>query len=86
MDASHKDWFGSLLEDFRSAIEAQQWVNDDTIDAIVCMATIDTSYSSARQEARELPIGKVSSFITPSEPGHSHRLSGATLHDFPQNS
>ncbi len=86
MDASHKDWFGSLLEGFRVAIETQQWVNDDTIDAIMCMATIHASYSSARQEARELPIGKVSSLIIPSAPERTHQLSGATLHDFATNS
>ncbi len=56
MDASHREWFSSLLDDFRSAIETDQWVSSDTVDSVMCMATIETAYASAQQAATELPI------------------------------
>jgi predicted dehydrogenase len=57
MDASHKEWFSSVLDGFRAAIDSRQWVSKDTIDALTCMNTIHAAYNSASQESRELPVG-----------------------------
>ena len=56
MDASHKEWFNSLLCDFRAAIEYHRWVSHDTLDALTCMNTIHAAYSSANQHSREVTI------------------------------
>jgi len=56
MDASHREWFSSLLDDFGNAIETDHWVSADTIDSIMCMATIETAYASAQKASTELPI------------------------------
>jgi len=56
MDASHQEWFGSLLDDFHASIDAGGWVNSNAADALMCMATIQTAYESAQQGARELAI------------------------------
>jgi predicted dehydrogenase len=56
IDASHKEWFNSLLDDFQSAIRAHTWVGKDTVDALTCMSTIHGAYSSANQDSREVPI------------------------------
>lgn len=68
MDASHREWFSSLLDDFRRAIETDQWVSADTIDSVMCMATIETAYASAQQASTELPIRDPASLIKHSEP------------------
>lgn len=67
MDASHREWFSSLLDDFRSAIETGRWVNSDTVDAVMCMATIQTAYESAQQGARELLIRDSASLFRTAE-------------------
>jgi predicted dehydrogenase len=56
IDASHKEWFNSLLDDFQSAIRAHTWVGKDTVDALTCMSTIHGAYSSANQGSSEVPI------------------------------
>jgi predicted dehydrogenase len=56
MDASHKDWFSSLLDDFRAAIDSRQWVSRDTVDALTCMNTIHAAYGSASHGSQEMPI------------------------------
>jgi hypothetical protein len=56
MDASHKEWFNSLLCDFSAAIEYHRWVSHDTLDALTCMNTIHAAYSSANQHSREVTI------------------------------
>jgi predicted dehydrogenase len=55
-DASHKEWFSSLLDDFREAIGANQWVSRDTLDALTCVDTIQTGYASVGRDSRELAI------------------------------
>ncbi len=37
MDASHKEWFGSLLDKFKAAIAADDYVGADARDAIECI-------------------------------------------------
>lgn len=63
MDASHREWFSSLLDDFQHSIETERWVNPDTIDSIMCMATIHTGYESARLSSRELTIRDAATYL-----------------------
>jgi predicted dehydrogenase len=81
MDASHREWFSSLLDDFRNAIESDQWVSADTIDSVMCMATIHTAYASAQQDARELPIKDVASLMKSSEAERAHRSPSVVFND-----
>jgi predicted dehydrogenase len=80
-DASHREWFGSLLDGFRDAIDAEQWVSADTIDSVMCMATIETAYASAEQSSRELPIRDAALQIVPSQAERPHRGFGLHLND-----
>jgi predicted dehydrogenase len=57
MDASHKEWFGSLLDKLRQAIDMDDFVGPDARDAIMCIKTIAACYQSAQQSAREIKIG-----------------------------
>ena len=81
MDASHREWFGSLLDDFRDSIESDRWVSSDTIDSVMCMATIETAYNSARQESLELAIRDASSLVKHTEVERSYRSSPMILSD-----
>ncbi len=81
MDASHREWFSSLLDDFRSAIESNQWVSADTIDSVMCMATINTAYASAQQGARELPIKDAASLMKSSDVERAHRSPSVVFND-----
>jgi predicted dehydrogenase len=56
MDASHKEWFGRLFDDFRRAIRDGDYVSDQTIDAIQCVATIGAAYESAARGSEEVAI------------------------------
>lgn len=67
MDASHREWFSSLLDDFRDAIDSEEWVSADTVDSVMCMATIETAYASAQQGSFELPIRNPASLLKHSE-------------------
>ena len=74
MDASHREWFSSLLDDFGNAIETGRWINPDTIDAVMCMATIQTAYESAQQGARELLIRDAASLFRSVEAERPQRV------------
>ena len=81
MDASHREWFGSLLDDFSEAIDADRWVNADIIDSVMCMSTIETAYASALQGSRELPIKDAEALLMPSGIDRSYRTPGLQLND-----
>ena len=78
MDASHREWFSSLLDDFTTAVETGTWINPDTVDAVMCMATIHTAYESAQQGARERLIRDAASMLRCIEPERPQR--GANVH------
>jgi predicted dehydrogenase len=80
-DASHREWFGSVLDDFHHAVQTDCWMGPDTIDAVMCMATIQTAYSSARQGSRELLIRNAASLTTPADAERVRRGVGPTLVD-----
>jgi predicted dehydrogenase len=56
MDASHAAWFDSLLRDFAVAIDAEQWVGPETVDALWCIELITTAYDSARDGSKEIVL------------------------------
>jgi predicted dehydrogenase len=56
-DASHVDWFASLLESFRSAIRRGEHVGKDAEDALRCVELITRAYASAEDSSRELTLG-----------------------------
>ena len=56
MDASHKEWFGSLLDKFKLAIATGDYVGADARDAIECVKVISAAYLSASLSSREVPI------------------------------
>jgi len=59
MDASHKEWFGSLLDKFKAAIAAEDYVGADARDAIECIKVIAAAYLSASLSSREVPVVEV---------------------------
>jgi len=56
MDASHREWFGRLFDDFRRSIREGNWVSAQTVDALMCIETIGAAYQSAALGSREVPI------------------------------
>jgi predicted dehydrogenase len=56
MDASHSAWFSSLFEEFSEAIDQRDFVGKQAQDALHCMDVICTSYASANDGCRELPL------------------------------
>ncbi len=81
MDASHREWFGSVLDAFSQAIDADRWVNPDTIDSVMCMETIHAAYASAQQGARELPVRDVASLLKTGDIERSSRVGGMHVAD-----
>lgn len=56
MDASHKEWFGGMFDEFRAAIHSGIFVGSQALDAVYCVETIGAAYESASQGSREVPI------------------------------
>lgn len=56
MDASHVEWFNSLFDQFKKAIETQDYVGKEAKEAYLCIQLIDAAYRSAREGSRELPL------------------------------
>jgi predicted dehydrogenase len=57
MDASHAEWFKPLQGEFAEAIRAGQWVGQEARDAAMCVQLIETAYTSARADGKQLAIG-----------------------------
>jgi predicted dehydrogenase len=56
MDASHKEWFSGLLDQFGDAMSEGDFVSAETVDAVECMRVISAAYASARRNSREVQI------------------------------
>jgi predicted dehydrogenase len=56
-DASHVQWFASLLGSFRAAIRRGEHVGRDAEDALRCVELITRAYASAEDSSRELTLG-----------------------------
>jgi predicted dehydrogenase len=61
MDASHKDWFGGLFDQFQEAMLEGNYVSSSTIDALQCVRTIQAAYDSSTRQGREVTIAQPSS-------------------------
>ncbi|MBS2031807.1 MAG: Gfo/Idh/MocA family oxidoreductase [Deltaproteobacteria bacterium] len=57
MDASHVSWFNALFDQFKAAIDANDYVGHEARDAYRCIELITTAYRSAREGCKELPLG-----------------------------
>jgi predicted dehydrogenase len=55
-DASHKEWFGAILDRFGAAIEANEYVGADARDAVLCVKLIETAYASSRSGCVEMSL------------------------------
>jgi predicted dehydrogenase len=56
-DASHASWFNALFDQFRDAIERDDFAGKQAHEAVLCVQLINTAYRSAREGSRELPLG-----------------------------
>jgi hypothetical protein len=55
-DASHKDWFGAVLDRFATAIDEHEYVGADARDAVLCVKLIETAYASSRSGCVEMSL------------------------------
>ncbi|HEY2032010.1 MAG TPA: Gfo/Idh/MocA family oxidoreductase [Myxococcales bacterium] len=56
MDASHTKWFNSLFDQFKTAIDKNDFVNRELREAVACVQIIETCYRSSAEGCRELPL------------------------------
>jgi predicted dehydrogenase len=56
MDSSHTDWFGSLFDEFKLAIECGAYVGAEALESFRCVHLIQTGYASASDNSRLLPV------------------------------
>jgi predicted dehydrogenase len=56
MDASHVSWFNSLFDQFKKAIQEDDFVGKEAREAYLCIQLITAAYQSAREGCRELPL------------------------------
>lgn len=56
MDASHVSWFNSLFDQFKTAIEKNDYVGKEAREAYLCIQLISAAYTSAQEGSRELPL------------------------------
>ena len=69
-DASHVQWFASLLDSFRAAVLAGEYVGRDAEDALRSVELITRAYASAKSGSRELHVGLE---VVPTADGHERR-------------
>lgn len=56
MDASHSQWFNSLFDQFKAAIEKGEWVGKEAREAYLCVQLITTAYRSSSEGSREMKL------------------------------
>ena len=57
MDASHVSWFSALFDQFRSAIENNDYAGKEAQEAYACVEIITRAYESAKNGCQELSLG-----------------------------
>ena len=55
-DATHKEWFGAVLDRFGAAIDAGEYVGADARDAACACSVIETAYASSRSGCVEMSL------------------------------
>ncbi|MGZ3789364.1 MAG: Gfo/Idh/MocA family protein [Bacteriovorax sp.] len=58
MDSSHVSWFNSMFDKFKLAIETDDFVNQEIMDAYHCIAAITKSYESIQNNSIKLSLEK----------------------------
>ena len=56
MDASHTQWFDSLFDQFKAAMQSGDFVSRELREALACVQIIETCYRSSAEGSRELPL------------------------------
>ncbi len=56
MDASHVSWFNSLFDQFKRAIETDEFVGKEAQESYLCIELISQAYRSTQDACRELPL------------------------------
>jgi predicted dehydrogenase len=61
MDASHVSWFNALFEQFKQAIEQDDYAGKEAQEAYRCVEIITRAYESAKKGCSELTLGGIKS-------------------------
>ncbi|MEO7965443.1 MAG: Gfo/Idh/MocA family oxidoreductase, partial [Gemmatimonadaceae bacterium] len=61
MDSSHSSWFDSLFDEFRTAMDGENYVSEEALTACECIRVIEASYASAAQGSRVVGIERLES-------------------------
>ena len=56
MDASHVSWFNALVDQFKEAIQTQDYVGKEALESYRCIEIITRAYESAKQGCQELKL------------------------------
>ena len=56
MDASHVSWFNSLFDQFKKAIQEEDFVGKEAKEAYLCIQLITAAYRSAQEGCREMSL------------------------------
>lgn len=56
MDSSHMSWFNSMFDKFKKAIDSEDYLNKEIIDAFFCIKTIKKSYESIERNSQKVSI------------------------------
>jgi predicted dehydrogenase len=56
MDASHVSWFNSLFDQFKKAIETEDFVGKEARESYLCVQLIMAAYKSAEEGCREMAL------------------------------
>ncbi len=59
MDSSHSAWFDSLFDEFRTAIDGENYVSEEALTACECIRLIEAAYVSAADRSREVCIERL---------------------------
>jgi predicted dehydrogenase len=58
MDASHVQWFDAMFQQFKTAIQRNDYVSKDTYDSFFCIEAITAAYRSAETGCLEVALSQ----------------------------
>jgi predicted dehydrogenase len=61
MDSSHVGWFNSLFDEFKHAIEKNEYVGIETLESLRCIQLIQMGYLSAKEDSRMVSLHEFTS-------------------------
>ena len=59
MDSSHSRWFDSLFDEFRTAMDGENYVGAEAQTAYECIRLIEAAYASAADRSCEVVIDRL---------------------------